>query len=102
MFEFCIFDFLQEGVNFQQLDKVIIGFGWLVGMVILVDEVGIDVVVYVVEDFGKVFGSRFGGGDLVVLKEMVVVGFLGVFDVRFFYLLYSFVYSICVKMYFIG
>lgn len=79
---------------------MIIGFGWLVGMVTLVDEVGIDVVVYVVEDFGKVFGSRFGGGDLVVLKEMVVVGFLGVFDVRFFYLLYSFVYSFCVKMYF--
>lgn len=42
---------------------MIIGFGWLVGMVTLVDEVGIDVVVYVVEDFGKVFGSRFGGGD---------------------------------------
>lgn len=50
------------------MDFFITSFGFFVGVVILVDEVGVDVVRYVVEDLGKVFGERFGGGSFDLLK----------------------------------
>ncbi|XP_078489050.1 trifunctional enzyme subunit alpha, mitochondrial [Ciona intestinalis] len=68
---------LQEGVGPQKIDKLATSFGFPVGIATLLDEVGIDVAVHVSEYLGGVFGDRFAGGNVQVLKNLVDSGCAG-------------------------
>ncbi|KRY08048.1 Trifunctional enzyme subunit alpha, mitochondrial [Trichinella patagoniensis] len=85
---------LQEGVSPEELNDLCIGFGFPVGFVTLVDEVGIDVALHIAKYLGimnlqilqivicfyfqgEKLGQRMAGGDISVLQKMVDNNFLG-------------------------
>jgi len=68
---------LQEGVSPKDLDQRSMKFGFPVGCITLVDEVGIDVAAHISNHLGEVFKDRFQGGDFNLLHDMVKEGFLG-------------------------
>ncbi|XP_018794712.1 PREDICTED: trifunctional enzyme subunit alpha, mitochondrial [Bactrocera latifrons] len=68
---------MQEGVEPTELDNLTKLFGFPVGAATLFDEVGIDVGAHIAFDLAKAFGERFSGGNLNLLQDLVLAGFLG-------------------------
>ncbi|KRY73190.1 Trifunctional enzyme subunit alpha, mitochondrial, partial [Trichinella pseudospiralis] len=73
---------LQEGVSPKELNDLCTGFGFPVGFVTLIDEVGVDVALHIAKYLGEKFGQRMAGGDISVLQKMVDNNFLGELDGR--------------------
>ena len=59
------------------MDKLTKQFGFPVGLATLSDEVGIDVGAHIGVDLAKALGSRFSGGDINIMQDMVKNGYLG-------------------------
>ncbi len=68
---------LTEGIDPHELDHAMKAFGFPVGPVTLLDEVGIDVAAHVAKDMQPFFEPRFGPRDTGPLDAMVKAGFLG-------------------------
>ena len=66
-----------EGMEFGKLDSIMQKFGYPVGPITLIDEVGIDVAYHVSHDLGKAFGKRVTSGDPKMLEELMKAGILG-------------------------
>jgi 3-hydroxyacyl-CoA dehydrogenase/enoyl-CoA hydratase/3-hydroxybutyryl-CoA epimerase len=67
---------LEEGAELKALDSALKDFGFPVGPVVLMDEVGIDVGAHVGRDLGPMFAAR-GANPSDALPKLVEAGFLG-------------------------
>lgn len=67
----------QEGIDFHEFDQIMKEFGFPVGPITLLDEVGLDVGAHVADDLAPFFEKRFGKQDTTVLHQMVDAGFSG-------------------------
>jgi len=76
---------LEEGAEIKDLDRVMKDFGYPVGPVALMDEVGIDVGAHVAADLGAAFAER-GLGASDALPKMYEAGFQGRKNGKGFYL----------------
>ena len=76
---------LEEGAKIEDLDRVLKDFGYPVGPVALMDEVGIDVGAHVAADLGAAFAER-GLGSSDALPKMYEAGFEGRKNGQGFYL----------------
>jgi 3-hydroxyacyl-CoA dehydrogenase/enoyl-CoA hydratase/3-hydroxybutyryl-CoA epimerase len=59
---------LQEGAAVEQVDLALLDFGFPVGPLALLDEVGIDVAAHVTRNFGTLYAHRGLGGTGVLLR----------------------------------
>ncbi len=66
-----------EGVGFRDLDRIMQQFGFPVGPMALMDEVGLDVAYHVATDMGKAFGTRVTSNDPHVLTDLIAKNSLG-------------------------
>jgi 3-hydroxyacyl-CoA dehydrogenase/enoyl-CoA hydratase/carnithine racemase len=76
---------LEEGARIEDLDRVMKDFGYPVGPVALMDEVGIDVGAHVAADLGSAFAER-GLGSSDALPKMFDAGYAGRKNGKGFYL----------------
>lgn len=67
---------LEEGASIEFLDKIMRKFGYPVGPMALLDEVGIDVGAHVGETMAPVFNAR-GGKSSIKAQELMDAGYLG-------------------------
>jgi enoyl-CoA hydratase/long-chain 3-hydroxyacyl-CoA dehydrogenase len=68
---------LLEGMGMHEIDGAMKAWGFPVGPITLLDEVGIDVAAHVSKDMAPFFEARFGPRDRSALESMVKAGFLG-------------------------
>jgi enoyl-CoA hydratase/long-chain 3-hydroxyacyl-CoA dehydrogenase len=66
-----------EGVDLHEIDRAMKAWGFPVGPITLLDEVGIDVAAHVSKDMASFFEPRFGPRDRRALEDMVKAGFIG-------------------------
>ena len=66
-----------EGVDLYEIDRLMKAYGFPVGPITLLDEVGIDVGAHVAKDLAPFFEPRFGKRDTAAMDAMVKEGFLG-------------------------
>jgi len=66
-----------EGMDLHDFDKAMKKFGFPVGPITLLDEVGLDVAHHVSVDMGHFFEARWGERDASALAAMVKAGYLG-------------------------
>jgi 3-hydroxyacyl-CoA dehydrogenase/enoyl-CoA hydratase/3-hydroxybutyryl-CoA epimerase len=75
---------LSEGAAIEALDRALMDFGFPVGPIALIDEVGIDVAAHVAEDLGRRFADR-GSTPSPLLPKLHAAGYLGRKNRRGFY-----------------
>jgi enoyl-CoA hydratase/long-chain 3-hydroxyacyl-CoA dehydrogenase len=73
---------VQQGVDPLQLNEAMLSFGYPVGPITLLDEVGIDVTSHVLDNLigdpkDNYLGIRMDGADLGIMKDFVDAGLLG-------------------------
>jgi len=71
-----IFELIREGADMMRINKVMTQFGFPVGPIQLIDEVGIDVGYHVAKDLGAIFKERMGT-DVSALDSLIKKGILG-------------------------
>ena len=72
---------VQQGVDPTKLNEAMKDFGYPVGPVALLDEVGIDVTCHVMKNLmgeqPRYLGNRMNGADLTIMDDFVAAGLLG-------------------------
>ncbi len=76
---------LDEGASIPALDAALLDFGFPVGPVALLDEVGIDVAAHVSKDLGKAFAAR-GAAPSATFTKLFDAGYRGRKNAKGFYL----------------
>ena len=77
---------LEEGAAIEDLDRAMFQFGFPVGPITLMDEVGIDVGAHVGDVLSEMFRARTGENPSGKMKELLDAGFKGRKNGRGFYL----------------
>ncbi|MBI2601930.1 MAG: enoyl-CoA hydratase/isomerase family protein [Deltaproteobacteria bacterium] len=77
---------IREGYGIRELDDAMQLFGYPVGPIKLIDEVGIDVAFHVGDSLGKAFGKRMSAQEPTLLQEFIKNKWLGRKSGKGFYL----------------
>ncbi|MEO8217888.1 MAG: 3-hydroxyacyl-CoA dehydrogenase NAD-binding domain-containing protein [Acidobacteriota bacterium] len=75
---------LDEGADVRQVDAALVKFGFPLGPISLLDEVGLDVAAHISEDLGRAFATR-GHVPSATLEKIVRAGYSGKKNGRGFY-----------------
>ena len=75
-----------QGVDLHRIDRAMQAFGFPVGPITLIDEVGMDVAAHIAKDLGQAFGARLCSGKPEFLEKFVEAGMMGRKSKKGFYL----------------